>query len=171
MNLFLLRHGLAVEREEFHFASDELRPLTPKGKRQLRKITAALRAMELRFDAILSSPLVRARQTAEIAAADLRLKKRLSFADELKPGASAKRLIQKINRLKPAVKNLLLVGHEPDLSELISLLVTGGPGLQLDFKKGGLAKLEVGKLRAGRCAALAWLVTPKQFAIMARDQP
>ena len=171
MNLFLLRHGVAVKRGDLDFANDELRPLTAGGRRQLRQTGAALRKLGPKFDLILSSPLVRARQTAEIAAADLRLKKRLSFADELKPGAPAKRLIQKINRLKPAVKNLLLVGHEPDLSELISLLVTGGPGLQLDFKKGGLAKLEVGKLRAGRCAALAWLLTPKQFAIMARDQP
>ena len=94
MNLFLLRHGLAVERAEFHFASDHLRPLTPKGKRQLRKIATAMRAMELRFDVILSSPLVRARQTAEIVAADLKLEKRLVFADELKPGGDAKKLVQ-----------------------------------------------------------------------------
>lgn len=166
MNLFLLRHGLAVERGEFHFANDELRPLTAKGRRQLRQTCVALRKLKLDFNLIFSSPLVRARQTAEIAAADLKLKKRLSFADELKPGAPAKRLIRKINGLKPAPENLLLVGHEPDLSELISLLVTGGPGLQLDFKKGGLAKLEVEKLRAGKCAALAWLLTPKQMKLM-----
>jgi phosphohistidine phosphatase len=95
MNLFLLRHGLAVEREEFHFASDHLRPLTAKGKRQLHKIAAAMRAMKLNFDAIFSSPLVRARQTAEIVAMDLKLKKRLDFADELKPGSDARKLVQK----------------------------------------------------------------------------
>ena len=166
MNLFLLRHGLAVDRDEFHFASDGLRPLTTKGQRQLGQTCVALRKLKLDFDSILSSPLVRARQTAEIVAADLKLKKRLSFADELKPGGSPKKLVKKISRQNPAAKNLLLVGHEPDLSELISLLVTGGLGLELDFKKGGLAKLEIEKLRAGQCAVLAWLLTPKQMKLM-----
>ena len=166
MNLFLLRHGIAVERAEFDFASDGLRPLTAKGRQQLRQTCIALRKMKLNFDLILSSPLVRAAQTAEIVAVDLKLKKRLFFADELKPGGSPKKLLQKISRHHPVVKNLLLVGHEPDLSRLISLLVTGGPGLEVDFKKGGLAKLEIEKLRAGQCAELAWLLTPKQMKLM-----
>ncbi len=166
MNLFLLRHGLAVERGEFDFASDSLRPLTAKGRRQLRQTGAALRRMKLDFDLIWSSPLVRARQTAEIVAADLKLKKRLAFADELKPGGDLTKLVQKIFRPKPAAANWLLVGHEPGLSELISRLVTGGPGLQLDFKKGGLAKLEIEKPRAGPCAVLAWLLTPRQMKLM-----
>ncbi len=166
MNLFLLRHGIAVEREEFDLASDGLRPLTVKGRRQLRQITVALRKLKLDFDLILSSPLVRARQTAEIVAVELKLEKRLSFANELKPGASPKMLVQKISHQNPAANNFLLVGHEPDLSQLISLLVNGGPGLQLDFKKGGLAKLELENLRAGKCATLAWLITPKQMKLM-----
>lgn len=166
MNLFLLRHGLAVEREEFDFASDGLRPLTAKGRRQLHQTCAALLRLKLGFNQIFSSPLVRARQTAEIVATNLKLKKRLVVADELKPGGNLKKLVWKIHRQKPAVRNLLLVGHEPDLSRLISALVTGGPGLQLDFKKGGLAKLEIEKLRAGQCAALAWLLTPKQMKLM-----
>jgi len=167
MNLFLLRHGLAVERDEFDSANDELRPLTAKGKREMRLIAVVLRALELRFDAALSSPLVRARQTAEIVTAELKLEKRLVFAAELKPGGSAKKLIQKINVLKKRPENILLVGHEPDFSELISLLVTGKTGAGFALKKGGLAKLEVQKLRAGKCATLAWLLTPKQMKLMA----
>jgi phosphohistidine phosphatase len=166
MNLFLLRHGIAVERGDLDFANDDARPLTPKGKRQLRQAAAALRALELRFDAILSSPLVRARQTAEIVAAELKLQKRLAFADELKPGGSAKKLVQKIAALKPPPENILLVGHEPDFSELISLLVTGATGAGFALKKGGLAKLEIEKLRAGKCATLAWLLTPAQMKLM-----
>ena len=166
MNLFLLRHGLAVERDEFDFASDGLRPLTARGRQQLGQTCAALRKLKLDLDLILSSPLVRAQQTAEIVAAELKLKKRLVLANELKPGGNPGKLIQIISRRKPPVKNLLLVGHEPDLSRLISLLVTGGPGLQMDFKKGGLAKLEIEKLRAGKCAELAWLLTPKQMKFM-----
>jgi len=166
MDFFLLRHGIAVEREGFGSASDGLRPLTAKGRRQLRQTCGALRKLKLEFELIWSSPLVRARQTAEIVATELKLKKRLAFADELKPGGSPKKLVEKISRQHPAAKKILLVGHEPDLSRLVSLLVTGEPGLQLDFKKGGLAKLEIEELRAGKCAVLAWLLTPKQMKLM-----
>ena len=166
MNLFLLRHGLAVERDEFDYANDASRTLTAKGEKQLRTVAAALRAMELRFDVIVSSPLVRARQTAEIIAAELKLKKRLAFTDELMPGTAAKKLVQKIVRQKPALENVLLVGHEPDFSELISLLVTGNTGASFALKKSGLAKLEIEKLRLGKCATLAWLLTPGQMKLM-----
>jgi len=166
MNLFFLRHGPAVECDEFDYANDAARPLTPKGKKQLRSIAAALRAMELHFNVILSSPLVRARQTAEIIAAELKLTKRLALTDELKPGGDAKKLAQKINGLKSGPENVLLVGHEPDFSEWISLLVTGNGSAGFALKKGGLAKLEVEKLRAGKCATLAWLLTPAQMKLM-----
>jgi phosphohistidine phosphatase len=166
MNLFLLRHGVAVERDEFDYAGDDARPLTPKGKKQLRHVAAAMRALKLDFDEILSSPLVRARQTAEIIAAELKLQKRLVIADELKPGGDAKKLVQKITGLKKVPANVLLVGHEPDFSELISLLATGNHGGGFALKKGGLAKLEIQKLRAGKCAILVWLLTPAQMKLM-----
>jgi len=166
MNLFLLRHGLAVERDEFDPANDADRPLTPKGHRQLRHVAAALRAMELRFDAIWSSPLVRARQTAEIVAAELKLKKRLAGAAELKPGGCPEKLLHKISQPPPAVENILFVGHEPDFSELISRLVAGGSGASFALKKGGLAKLALEKFPASNRATLAWLLTPAQMKLM-----
>jgi phosphohistidine phosphatase len=166
LNLYFLRHGIAVERGTPGFARDADRPLTSKGKRQLHKITRAMRAMKLRFDLILSSPLVRARQTAEIVAADLKLKKRLTFADELQPGGDAKALVKRIATLGPKPENLVLVGHEPDLSKLISLFVTGQPDAGFALKKGGLAKLEIEQLRVGQCANLAWLLTPGQMKLM-----
>ena len=166
MNLYFLRHGLAVEGDAFNYASDAARRLTPKGKKNLRAVAAALRAMEPRLDMIWSSPLMRARQTAEIIAAKLKLKKRLALADELKPGGAAKKLVQKINELKSMPENILLVGHEPDFSEFISLFVTGQTGDGFALKKGGLAKLEIEKLRPGKCAILAWLLTPGQMKLM-----
>jgi phosphohistidine phosphatase len=169
MDLFLLRHGLAGEPGLSGFADDSLRPLTAQGKRQLRKISAAMDKMDLAVELILSSPLVRAKQTAEVAAGKLKLKKRLVFADELKPGGDAGKLIQRLVALKPAPANILLVGHEPDLSELISLLVTGKTDAGCALKKGGLAKLEAEKLRAGKCATLAWLLTPKLMQLI-RDR-
>ena len=166
MNVFILRHGIAVEPGAPGYENDDERPLMPKGRSQLHKIAAAIRAMELRFDLILSSPLVRARQTAEIVAADLKVERRLAFADELRPGGDPKRLVQKINALKPKPENIMLVGHEPGLSRLISLFTTGETDAGMVLKKGGLAKLEMEKLRAGKCAALAWLLTPAQMKLM-----
>ncbi len=167
MNLFILRHGIAVERGTPGFKTDAGRPLTPKGKRQLRQIAGAMQNLDLSFNLILSSPFLRARQTAEIVAQSLRWKKRLAFSDELTPGGDPKALIQQLIELKPAPENVLLVGHEPYLSELIGRLISGGATAGIELKKGGLAKLEVASLRFGRCATLAWLLTPKQMKGMA----
>jgi len=166
MELYLLRHGLAVERGTTGFENDSARPLTPKGRRQLRQIAAALKRLNLRCDLILSSPFRRAKQTAEIVATELKLKKRLKFSHALAPGGGAAILFRQLARMKPSPGKLLLVGHEPDLSRLVSLLVTGGRQLQMDFKKGGLCKLDAEKLIAGKCATLAWLLTPKQLKLL-----
>ncbi len=166
MNIFILRHGIAVERGTSGFEDDSKRPLTPKGKRSLRKIAAAMKKMDLRFDLILSSPHERAKRTAEIVSENLKLKKRLRFSDALKPDGDAKILIRQLNEFKPAPENILLAGHEPYLSRLISLLISGDENVAMDFKKGGLCKLEIEKLRAGQCAQLAWLLTPKQMKLM-----
>jgi phosphohistidine phosphatase len=167
MEIFLLRHGLAVERGTPVFKDDSTRPLLPKGKKQLKKTTRAMREMELEFDLFLSSPYVRARETAEIVAAGLKGRQHLKFSDALAAEKDPLHLVGELQKIKPAPKTILLVGHEPFLSRLISLLVTGGPDLQMDFAKGGLAKLEVDILRTGKCAVLAWLLTPRQMKLMA----
>jgi phosphohistidine phosphatase len=167
VNLYILRHGIAVERSTPGFKTDAERPLTPKGKRQLRQIATALQNLDLDFNLILSSPLLRARQTAEIIARSRRRKKRLAFSDELKPGGNPKALIQQLNGLKPVPENVLLVGHEPYLSQLIGRLISGNATAGIGLKKGGLGKLEMAALRFGRCATLAWLFTPNQMKGMA----
>ena len=165
MNLYILRHGIAVERGTPGFKTDADRPLTPKGRRQLRQIANAMENMELHFDLILSSPFLRARQTAEIVAKVLKLKRRLAFSDELTPDGDQKALVRQLNELKPASESVLLVGHEPYLSRFIAQLISGGPGTAIDLKKGGLCKLETDSLRFGRCATLTWLLTPKQMKL------
>ena len=167
MKLYILRHGIAVEPGTPGYEDDSARPLTPKGKRQLRQTAAAMKKMGLRFDLIRSSPYLRAKQTAEIVAESLKMKKQLKFSDALAPDGSPKDLLRELNASKPAPENVLLVGHEPYLSRLISLLTTGGMDLMMDFKKGGLCKLETEQLRYDRCATLAWLLTPKQMKWMA----
>ncbi len=164
MNLYLLRHGLAVERGTHGKDSD--RALTPKGERKLWRIAEAMEALKLSFDVILSSPYKRARQTAEIIAEAFNARKHLDFSETLSPSGDAKKLIEHLADLSPEPNAVLLVGHEPYLSELISLLVAGERGASVVMKKGGLCKLEVESLRAGRCASLAWLLTPRQMALM-----
>src|ERR1041385_3939688 len=157
MNIFILRHGLAVDHGAPGYPDDASRPLTAEGKAKVRQIARAIEKLDLDFDLILSSPLKRARQTAEIAAEELRLNKKLAFSDALTPHGNTKDLINQINQLEP--KNIVLVGHEPYLSELISLLVSGSSGFSVELKKGGLAKLSSEDLKHGRCASLEWLLT------------
>jgi phosphohistidine phosphatase len=167
LNLYILRHGIAVERGTPGYTNDADRPLTPEGKRKLWQITKAMAALEPRFDLILSSPYLRARQTAEIVVAAFKARKKLQFCDHLTPDGNTKKLVEFLKSLRPWPESVLLVGHEPYLSELISLLVAGDGSFFLTLKKGGLVKLTAESLRPGRCARLEWLLTPKQMALMA----
>ena len=167
MNLYILRHGIAVEPGTPGYEHDSERPLIPKGERRLRSAAAAMGKMELSFDLILSSPFVRAKQTAEIIAGELKLKKRLQLSDTLACGGSMKNLVGLLTGLESALENVLIVGHEPCLSRLISLLVSGdADAAAVEMKKGGLCKLEIGELQHDQCARLAWLLTPAQMELM-----
>ena len=167
MNLFILRHGLAVEPGSAGFTKDSDRPLTPKGERKLWKIAEAMKELELDFDCMLSSPYVRAHQTAEIIAEGLGVSKKVELCEHLTPAGSVRKLIDLLNHREPEPSDVLLVGHEPYLSSLISLLVCGDPHCQVLMKKGGLCKLSTDELGHGRCASLEWLLTPKQLCLMA----
>jgi len=164
MNLYLLRHGVAVEHGAAGYEDDE-RPLTPAGRRKLRSVIRAMRAMDISFAVVLSSRLPRARETAEIVCKGLHLRKKLKLSEHLAPGGGAS-VIGQLRRLKPVPESVLLVGHEPDLSRLASLLLIGRNNLAIDLKKGGLCKLSIDHLKAGRCATLSWLLTPRQMEAM-----
>jgi phosphohistidine phosphatase len=166
MNLYLLRHGAAVEPGTPGFDKDSDRPLTAKGEDRLREAARAMEKLELSFDLILSSPFLRAKQTAEIIAKNFKLRKKLAFSDDLTPAGNPRLLIQQLNRFRPEPENVLLVGHEPYLGKLVALLAAGNTSLEIDFKKGGLGKLEAESLRLGRCATLVWLLTPQQMELM-----
>ena len=171
MNLYLLRHGIAVDPSAPDFAKDAERPLTPKGKRRLLQIAKAMGALKIAPDVILSSPYVRAKQTAELVAKTLKRRKKLKFTDELTPGGNPRALIQQLNELRPKPKNILLVGHEPYLSKLIALLTAGNTGMEIDLKKGSLCKLETEALRYARCATLVCLLAPRHLLLMTGKRP
>jgi phosphohistidine phosphatase len=166
MELYLLRHGLAVERGTAGYEDDSRRPLTAKGKRKMERIARGMKSNGLSFDLILSSPFVRARQTAEMVARAFKATRRLKFSDHLSPDGELEDLIHDLKRLYQRPKSVLLVGHEPYLSHLMTTLLAGKPVFDVNFKKGGLCLLTAGSLRQGPCATLEWLLTPKQMASM-----
>jgi phosphohistidine phosphatase len=164
MNLYLMRHAIAAEPE--NDMEDSQRPLTDKGRKKLVKIVRGMDKLELNFDTILTSPYLRARQTAEEVAESFDLKKKqVCESEHLIPLGFADKLVQEINE-KYVVENLLLVGHEPFLSQLIGMLVAGDATLDITMKKAGLCKLTVDNLSYGRCATLEWLLTPMQLSAL-----
>src|SRR5437667_81427 len=102
------------------------------------------------------------RDTAQIVASHL--DEQVTFTDFLIPDGNPLELIRKINDAR--VQRVLLVGHEPDLSGLISILISGGSDAAIELKKGGLCRLTAEKLIFGQCATLNWLLTPKQLRAM-----
>ena len=166
MNLYILRYGIAADHDTHGLANDADRPLTPEGERKVWQIAEAMGKLELSFDLILSSPYLRARRTAEIVAEHLEAGRKLELSDTLTPGGSTRRLVELLNRARPSPETVLLVGHEPYLSGLISLLVSGKETFGVVLKKGGLCKLKIESLKHGRCASLQWLLTPKQMLLM-----
>ena len=159
MDIYILRHGIAVERGTPGYKKDSDRPLTKDGEEKMRQIAEAMLGMGLKFDLILSSPYVRAQQTAKIVAKALG--EEVTYTKSLVPDADPLDLIAEINDEKP--HTVLLVGHEPDLSQLISMLACGTTAGTFELKKGGLCKLTAETITFGQCATLNWLLTPKQL--------
>lgn len=160
MKIYLIRHSNAVDPGTPGYEDDSSRPLTENGRDKMSKIASALKGLSVNPDLIVSSPYVRARQTAEIVAKMLKYKKDLAFSEALVPMGKADQVIGEINE-KYHVDELVLVGHEPSMSTLIGTLTAGNPDLAITLKKGGVCCLSADDLRTNRTAALEWLLTPK----------
>lgn len=160
MKLYLIRHSNAVELGTQDFDDDSQRPLTEKGREKMDGIASALQGLGLIPDLIVSSPYVRARQTAEILGKGLNYKGQIQLNEALIPMGDAETMIGEINE-KYLVGELILVGHEPSMSLLISSLTAGNSDLAITMKKGSVCCLEADDLRVERRASLEWLLTPK----------
>ena len=161
MNLFFLRHAKACPRGP-KYRPDSKRPLTREGEKAMRQAAAGIQALGLSFDLILASPYLRALRTAEILAEAYDSKK-LFVTRHLAADADPRDVVAEILENFGTLENIVLVGHEPFLSGLISRLLTGKPGMKIDFKKAALCKLSVEDLRFGDCATLCWLLSPRQI--------
>jgi len=158
MKLYLVRHGIAEDIGDYE--DDSLRPLTEKGREKMKKIAGAIKALGVEPNLIVSSPYVRASQTAAILAKELKYEENLAFSDFFVPMAEPNDMIVEINE-NFSVDELMLIGHEPNLSLLASLLLAGNPDLSINFKKGGICCISVDDLHYDHKATLEWLVTPK----------
>ncbi len=168
MNLYILRHAIAVERGTKGFKDDSKRPLTREGSEKMRQNALGMSALKLSFDLILTSPFVRAKQTAAIVAKTFEnAPAQILLSDNLIPGAAFEDLCTQINKHARKGSNILLVGHEPHLSELISFLLIGETSLPLTLKKGGLAHLTIRGRAETDSANLQWLLTPSQLGSIA----
>ncbi len=165
MELVFLRHGLAVDQEEWK--GDEAdRPLTAEGTERTREVVRGLRTLKVRPDVILASPLLRARETAEIAKKGLVTDAKVDLVEELAPAASPDRLIGRLADLadKPVV---LCVGHEPHISTTISAMVSGKTAATFEVKKAGACCIRfTGAPKAGT-GTLLWLLPPKFLRVIA----
>jgi len=168
IELYFLRHGLAGQYGDPQYKDDSLRPLTKQGKEKMHYEARGMKALGLTFDAIYSSPYLRAQQTDEIVAKTYQIKnKAILLTDKLLPPASIKELLKVVQALSPKSKNILCVGHEPHLTQMIAdLLKCDGP---IVLKKGGLCHLTMGV--AKQEAALNCLLPPSVLVKIASSDP
>lgn len=161
MEIFLLRHGIAEEMSAT--GRDEDRKLTDKGIEKLRGCARKLKCLEVRMDAVLASPYMRAQETARVVLEEWGEPHPIRTSDALVPHAEGSRILKELSGMK--AESVMLVGHEPHLSRLISLLISGGSDLSITMKKGGLCKVctpDGGGPHAGS-GTLDWLLAPKHL--------
>ncbi len=157
MELYLLRHGIAEERAASGHDAD--RALTDDGRKKLRHVLSRARKASVTPTLILSSPLKRAFETAEIAAKELGYSSEISITNSLTPDSSPHRVWTEIraHRDEPAI---LLAGHEPLFSATVAWLL-GSPRSMVDFKKAALVRIDFDSLGPEPRGVLQWMITPK----------
>jgi phosphohistidine phosphatase len=158
-HLYLIRHGLAEPRGPA-WPDDQRRPLTERGMARLAKEVRALDALGVVLDAILTSPLVRTRQTAEIVASGFRQRPPVVSLDALAPDGSAAAVVAALEA-QAKRRRVALVGHEPGLGELAARLI--GAGRAIGFKKGAICRIDVDAFPPLAPGELKWFVTPKML--------
>ena len=154
--LYLVRHAIAAERGS-EWPDDTKRPLTERGMSRFKEEVKGLKRLDVEIDEIFTSPLIRARQTAELLAAGLEGKPPVKVLEALAPGHTSTAVMTQLAKVAKR-RRVALVGHEPDLGELAAHLI--GAGRALPFKKGGVCRIDVGSLSARRAGSLIWFVTP-----------
>jgi phosphohistidine phosphatase len=161
MRLYVIRHAEAVAQGHDGIERDEDRPLTEAGQEQSRRVAKALRAQGVSLDKLFTSPLLRARQTAEGMLAELgNAAPVLEETEALTPGTKKKKLIREL--LGAGGEAVGVVGHNPDLSELVGWLI-GEKTTSVELAKAGMACIEFDGSPCKDGGTLAWLVSPEWY--------
>lgn len=158
MILYIVRHSDAVPSGTPGVPEDE-RPLTDKGVKKMREIARGLRAVDVKPELILSSPLPRARRTAEIVVEEMGGGIPLKLTDALSPSGNRSALYREF-RTDRKLSAVMIVGHQPALGEIAGEIAWGSAEHYLELKKGGVCALEVGRLDPTPAGTLLWLLTP-----------
>lgn len=154
--LYLVRHAIAAERGA-EWPDDAKRPLTERGISRFKEVVKGLHRLDIAVDEIFTSPLLRAKQTAELLSSTLEGKPSVKVLDALAPGHTAAAVMANLAKVAKR-RRIAIVGHEPELGELAAHLI--GAGRALPFKKGGICRIDVGNLTGKRAGALVWFVPP-----------
>ena len=156
MIVYFFRHASAGQ-PKISPKQDEKRPLDEIGERQSHDIGRALAALEVEFDAIISSPLTRAMQTAEIAAREFGQQDKIAIHDAMRPEADYDQFHELLAQYGNS-NTIMVVGHNPSITEFLLHLLCGSEACNcIEFKKGAVVKVEI---EDGK-ATLQWLMTPK----------
>ena len=174
VGIFLMRHGIASDLGVGGVIRDADRPLTPEGRTKLQVMAEGMRRLDLKFNLIFTSPLLRARQTAEVVADVLELQHKVKLLESLAPGkgligaeSGKAEIFMEMGAYNFA--RALLVGHQPDLSELTSFMLTGNRNLNTEFRKGALCAIEMTSIPPRGPGLLRWLLQPRQLREIGKD--
>ncbi len=166
MDCVLLRHGIAVERDEWE-GLDGDRPLTEQGTKRVAQVAAGLNRLDVQPTHVLSSPLIRAIETAKIVHRSLRVRSAMHIVDELLPDAPPHRLLSILHNVPPE-SCVLCIGHEPQLGMVASVLLSGRVSASFPLKKAGACLIELSiSAKPGR-GVLRWWLTPGQLRAMGK---
>ena len=166
MELLLVRHAIAFDRNHLRWRNDALRPLSPRGLLKMRRAAAGIRKLGIIPSRVLSSPLVRARQTAQLLCGKARWP-HATIVEALAPARPIPDLLRLLASQR--VVRLAVIGHEPDLGHLLACCIGSPPGAApVQLRKGGIACVVFdGTIKAGG-GRLVWLLTPRVLRSLAR---
>ncbi|MDM7995821.1 MAG: phosphohistidine phosphatase SixA [Acidobacteriota bacterium] len=159
MRLYIVRHAIA-DPHGTPGVNEEDRALTAEGIRKMRLGAEGLRRLDYVPDLIFSSPLIRARQTAEILLAAFGKEVRMEILPSLAPSGSRRDLYQAMHSCRKDLRGLMLVGHQPSLGEIAAEIIGGSPESHIELKKGGVCAIELMPQKSPPRGSMIALLTP-----------
>lgn len=159
LELYLIRHGIAAERGD-KYPDDSKRPLTSHGIAALKKEAKALAHLGIDFDQIISSPLVRTKQTADVFAQILPSGPPVAVSDSLAPAGAQAAVFQELAKYMRK-QRIAIVGHEPNMGELAARLI--GARVAIEFKKGAICRIDFEVFPPKGSGSLRWFMPPRML--------